>query len=487
MENVSEETPYEMPIRFTNLGKNRKNTSEFEEFSKVEQEHLATTDAPVPRQHEESSILGNESEINPSEFPTDFTKLKKKRPSNVGIQEISNTEKEDSTIANAPISKEAEFDFSLLRKKKKKKTVEVEDFLKGKNEDLTTSDESVSRHHEKYSDLENTSEINPYEIPIDFTKLKKKKKKTFEFEEWSKPDERDLNISDSTVSRYPEALLDLQNASGIPIDFTKLKKKKKPSNVRIDEISNRENEDSPTVHASVSKHSEEPSYLEDKIDLSFGKKKRKKKVHFCLEKLSEGMSLNNPSSHKDCTSLVSDLVDYTRLPEKHHLLSDDEEDYTYEYLLSRAFGFMREKNPDIDESPRRKLVMKPPQVIRAGTKRTSLANFWEICKILHRTSQHLQSFLLVELGTTGSVDGNGQLVVRGKFQQKQMENVLRRYIKEYVTCHTCRSPNTSLFKETRLCFMQCHACGSRCSVLIVKSGFQAIINKRAAMRARDTK
>ena len=26
----------------------------------------------------------------------------------------------------------------------------------------------------------------------------------------------------------------------------------------------------------------------------------------------------------------------------------------------------------------------------------------------------------------------------GRFQQKHIENVLRRYIKEYVTCHTCR-------------------------------------------------
>lgn len=32
------------------------------------------------------------------------------------------------------------------------------------------------------------------------------------------------------------------------------------------------------------------------------------------------------------------------------------------------------------------------------------------------------------MGTTGSVDGAGRLVIRGRFQQKQVENVLRRYI-----------------------------------------------------------
>lgn len=80
--------------------------------------------------------------------------------------------------------------------------------------------------------------------------------------------------------------------------------------------------------------------------------------------------------------------------------------------------------------------------------------------------------MLAELGTSGSVDGNSQLIIKGRFQQKQIENVLRRYIKEYVTCHTCRSPDTILQKDTRLFFLQCETCGSRCSVASIKSGFQ---------------
>jgi translation initiation factor 2 subunit 2 len=36
--------------------------------------------------------------------------------------------------------------------------------------------------------------------------------------------------------------------------------------------------------------------------------------------------------------------------------------------------------------------------------------------------------LFAEMGTTGSVDGAGRLVIKGRFQQKQVENVLRRYI-----------------------------------------------------------
>lgn len=105
---------------------------------------------------------------------------------------------------------------------------------------------------------------------------------------------------------------------------------------------------------------------------------------------------------------------------------------------------------------------------------------------LHRAQKHLLDFLLSELGTSGSIDGNNQLIIKGRFQQKQIENVLRRYIKEYVTCHTCRSPNTILQKDSRIFFLQCEACGSRCSVASIKHGFQAVTGKRAAIRAKAT-
>ena len=111
--------------------------------------------------------------------------------------------------------------------------------------------------------------------------------------------------------------------------------------------------------------------------------------------------------------------------------------------------------------------------------------------------EHVIQFLFSEMGTTGSVDGAGRLVIKGRFQQKQVENVLRRYIGsspkipvvlppiysarrvEYVTCKTCKSPDTLLTKENRIFFMACESCGSRRSVNAIKSGFQAQVGKRS--------
>ncbi|CAG9534308.1 unnamed protein product [Cercopithifilaria johnstoni] len=157
-------------------------------------------------------------------------------------------------------------------------------------------------------------------------------------------------------------------------------------------------------------------------------------------------------------------------------------DYTYEQLLELVFGIMRERNPELAAGEKKKFVMKPPQVARAGSKKTAFANFAEICRLLKRQPKHVLQFLLAELGTTGSIDGNSCLIVKGRFQQKHIESVLRKYIKEYVTCHTCRSSETELTKDTRLFFLECKTCGSRCSVTAIKSGFTAMVGKRAALR-----
>ncbi len=161
-----------------------------------------------------------------------------------------------------------------------------------------------------------------------------------------------------------------------------------------------------------------------------------------------------------------------------------ERDYLYDELLTRVFDIMRAKNPDMVTGEKKRFVMRPPQVVRVGTKKSSFVNFTDICKMLHRPTEHLLAFLLAEMGTSGSIDGNNQLIIKGRFQQKQIENILRRYIKEYVTCHTCRSSDTFLHKENRLFFLQCERCQSRCSVASIKSGYQAVTAKRAQIRAK---
>ncbi|XP_017774717.1 PREDICTED: eukaryotic translation initiation factor 2 subunit 2 isoform X2 [Nicrophorus vespilloides] len=292
-------------------------------------------------------------------------------------------------------------------------------------------------------------------------KKKKKKKKTFDI---------DAALAEGdTVESAPSAADELFKDDVDDLDLDLKKKKKKKKTFNLDDLDNALPD---KEEGEGEGGNQDDVAMDDNFDLEldFSKAKKKKKKKKDLDELmAEADDKQEDKENVDESSV--------------QWMSSDR-DYTYEELLNRVFEIMRDKNPDMVAGKKQKFVMKPPQVVRIGTKKTSFANFTEICKTLHRQPKHLLDFLLAELGTSGSVDGNSQLIIKGRFQQKQIENVLRRYIKEYVTCHTCRSPDTILQKDTRLFFLQCETCGSRCSVASIKSGFQAVTSKRAAIRAK---
>merc|ERR1712142_758471 len=275
------------------------------------------------------------------------------------------------------------------------------------------------------------------------------------------------------------------------LDFGGLKKKKKKKKVVIDlgDDDVAPAADTPVAEpdAAVDGPGDEGDLGDDDLGLDLGlKKKKKKKKPLDVSALENDLNeLNLEGEEGDDAN--EDGTAAEEVPDQISVIAwraDSVRDYTYDELLARVFEIMRQKNPDMVAGEKKKFVMKPPQVVRAGAKKTSFVNFTEICRLLHRQPKHLMAFLMAELGTSGSVDGTNQLVIKGRFQQKQIENVLRRYIKEYVTCHTCRSPETMLQRDTRLYFLQCETCGSRCSVATIKSGFQAMTSKRAAIRAK---
>ncbi|ROL44925.1 Eukaryotic translation initiation factor 2 subunit 2 [Anabarilius grahami] len=317
------------------------------------------------------------------------------------------------------------------------------------------------------------------------TKKKKKKKKPFMLEEdGGEGDEgQQLETKEIEADGGEEKEFDLDEDEGRKketsddlddLNFFNQKKKKKKS--KKEKIFDAELEEG----MKELKIESEPSETQEDDDLMLPAKKKKSRKGKDLQEDTDIQSKDDGVEDED--SKTTD--DITFSSQTGPAWAGSERDYTYDELLNRVFNIMREKNPDMVAGEKRKFVMKPPQVVRVGTKKTSFVNFTDICKLLHRQPKHLLAFLLAELGTSGSIDGNNQLVIKGRFQQKQIENVLRRYIKEYVTCHTCRSPDTILQKDTRLYFLQCETCHSRCSVASIKTGFQAVTGKRAQLRAK---
>ncbi|XP_042510055.1 eukaryotic translation initiation factor 2 subunit beta-like [Macadamia integrifolia] len=253
----------------------------------------------------------------------------------------------------------------------------------------------------------------------------------------------------------------------VPFDPTKKKKKKKvviqdPADDVVEKLAEK------TENLSVS----------DGLENTFAGMKKKKKKPVETDTLSDDHENEVAGEDLDDHVGEDDEGEGIVLGQRYPWEGSDR-DYEYEELLGRVFNILRENNPEL-AGDRRRTVMRPPQVLREGTKKTVFVNFMDLCKTMHRQPEHVMTFLLAEMGTSGSLDGQQRLVVKGRFAPKNFEGILRRYVNEYVICNGCKSPDTILSKENRLFFLRCEQCGSGRSVAPIKAGFVARVGRRKA-------
>jgi translation initiation factor 2 subunit 2 len=237
------------------------------------------------------------------------------------------------------------------------------------------------------------------------------------------------------------------------------------------------------------------------LDLTTKKKKKKpksgaagsgtKKDGSAPAAASTAAAVSNNSSTSAGLSPEQRLAQLQMLQEQDAAQEMDDPDdtkanYTYADLLDRVVDLLYANNPDLVEKKRTRI--KPPQLQMIGSRKTLWVNFQEICSMMQRDPQHVYSFLMAELGTEGSIDGNERLIIRGRYLPKYIESLLRKYVIEYVTCEMCRSPNTDLIKDqgSRLYFCNCRDCGSKRSVATVRTGYHATsrADRRAARNAK---
>ncbi|KAI5959787.1 SUI3 [Candida pseudojiufengensis] len=279
--------------------------------------------------------------------------------------------------------------------------------------------------------------------------LKKKKKS-------KKPVDGISSVSDSKESTP-------QPTDSVDDLFSGLKKKKKSSS-------------SKPLDSSATPEINDEDITSSLGDLSLKKKKKKSST--------KNIDLNEFEQQLEEAGVDETIINHESNNNSQDDLTNDQEligGMSYDDLLTRFFDILKQNNPELaGDRSGPKFRIPPPVCQREGSKKTLFANVQEIATVLQRNPEHLIQFLFAELGTSGSIDGEKRLVLKGKFQPKQMESVLRRYIIEYVTCKTCKSMNTELKRESanRLHFLSCKACGSTRSVSSIKTGFQAQIGKR---------
>ncbi len=128
---------------------------------------------------------------------------------------------------------------------------------------------------------------------------------------------------------------------------------------------------------------------------------------------------------------------------------------SYEELLERAL----EKLADREVVKRERFEVPRVSVMREGA-RTTIKNFSQIAKTLNRSEDHLYKYIVKSLGTAGFVD-NGRLILQGKFTENEIQKEIDDYVRLYVLCKECGSPDTEFIREERVLMIRCLACGAR--------------------------
>ena len=128
-------------------------------------------------------------------------------------------------------------------------------------------------------------------------------------------------------------------------------------------------------------------------------------------------------------------------------------DYEYDTLLNRA----RDRIPtDIIE--RNRWTMPNPEILVEGNQ-TIIRNFSAIVDAMDRDANHVYQYLINELGTSGTRE-QIRVMLKGRIPPKRIKEKIVGYVKTYILCDQCMSPDTSFIKEGRTTLLKCQACGA---------------------------
>ena len=122
----------------------------------------------------------------------------------------------------------------------------------------------------------------------------------------------------------------------------------------------------------------------------------------------------------------------------------------------------------------KKFTITMPNVGPLGSRKTMWANFEEIISSINRKLDHVKSFVEADLGVESNLNEKNQLVIKGRFSPKQIKQIMKNYLKEYVKCRNCKSFNTELEKDAaiRSFILKCKECGATTAVTNVTKGFK---------------
>lgn len=130
----------------------------------------------------------------------------------------------------------------------------------------------------------------------------------------------------------------------------------------------------------------------------------------------------------------------------------------YEALLNR----LQDKLGNTARKTRTRLEIPAPQIIWLG-KNTIFRNFMEFPKALRRDPEKFLLYLNKELASAGYIAGE-RVIFLGRKTPSSFQALIDRYVKDYIQCPVCGSPDTHTEKNKKVAFLICEACGAKSSI-----------------------
>lgn len=130
----------------------------------------------------------------------------------------------------------------------------------------------------------------------------------------------------------------------------------------------------------------------------------------------------------------------------------------YKALLERIRGDLSDER----RQNQSRLELPLVDVMWEGQK-TFLRNFAEFPKVLRRDPEKVLQYLSKEFAVPAERTGDKAMFI-GKRDPQDFTRLFQIYLKDYVECPTCKSPDTRVIKENRISFLICEACGAKSTI-----------------------
>ena len=127
----------------------------------------------------------------------------------------------------------------------------------------------------------------------------------------------------------------------------------------------------------------------------------------------------------------------------------------YENLLKRV----QDKLGGTQKQSSARFELPVVDVMWEGQK-TFLRNFSEFPKVLRRDPDKVLQYLSKEFAVPAERLGDKAMFI-GKRDPDDFTRLFQIYVKDYLECPTCKSPDTKILKEKRISFLLCEACGAK--------------------------